>query len=292
MILSQQSCIKYKILYISFNDIKYLILYLDIKKETIKGAHMMAFNFLLSLFFASVTYAETSYVDTMIVISVDVSGSISNDEYLVQKKGILSTFQDESIKHLLTQCTANGIAVTYVEWSGIRSGAPVINQLIDWTQIKSPEEMDLFAQKISGIQRSSKGETDIVTALNFAQNLFLHAPFISDNKIVSLSTDGRQGFTMPGVDIDTYVQQTRNKLGAENISINAIAIDLDESTRGPYSAFSMEGDANKTTGSLKKYLENNVIIGPRAFVTPVSNFESYSEVFKQQISIIVNGCIS
>lgn len=253
---------------------------------------MMAFNFLLSLFFSSVTYAQTSYVDTMIVISVDVSGSISNDEYLVQKKGILSAFQDESIKHLLTQCTANGIGVTYVEWSGTRSGAPVVNQLIDWTHITSPEEMDLFAQKISGIQRSSTGETDIVTALNFAQNLFLHAPFISDNKIVSLSTDGRQGFTMPGVDVDSYVQQTRNKLGAENISINAIAIDLDESSKGPYSAFSMEGDANKTKTSLKNYLENNVIIGPRAFVTPVSNFESYSEVFKQQISIIVNGCIS
>jgi hypothetical protein len=242
---------------------------------------MKLINFLLILFFSTFALAQTSYVDTMIVISVDVSGSISNDEYLVQKEGVLAAFQDESIKNLLTQCVAQGIGVTYVEWSGTKSGEPLINQLIDWTHIKSPSDMDLFAQKISGTQRSSSGETDIVAALNFAHTLLLKAPFTSENKIVSLSTDGRQGFSVPGIDINTFVQQTRDTLKAEDIYINAIAIDVQESTFGGQAPFPMGGESNRPTSSLKKYLEQNVITGPRAFVTPVSNFESYSEAFSK-----------
>lgn len=257
------------------------------------------------LIFLSVTFSvycgaahgkspSVPYVDRMIVIAVDVSGSISHDEYELQKKGIASAFKDSDIQNMLSQCNADGIAVSYVEWSGAKSGAPVVSQTIPWTKLATAHDMDLLSQDILNTSRSSHGETDIVGALNFSQNLFLSAPFKSETQIVSLSTDGRQGFTVSGITVEQYVQRHRDQLALGGISINAIAVDMQASDRrAAYNSFPVLTPMNRDSADeLTKYLEDNVKTGPNSFVAPATDAKTYEEAFKKQISLMINACIS
>lgn len=141
--------------------------------------------------------------------------------------------------------------------------------------------------------RSSRAETDIVTALLFSFELFQQTSFESDNKIISLSTDGRQSFTLPGVNIETYVQSARDQVARDTITINAIAIEKEPLERvDPFSPAPVINSFDIVEESLTDYLQRNIITGPNSMLTPASNFKSYSDVFKKQISVMFNGCIS
>lgn len=226
----------------------------------------------------------------MIVIAVDVSGSVSADEYEIQKKGVVAAFRDPSVQRLLDQCTMRGVGVTYVEWSGSRSGESPVQQVIPWTALRNPSDMEAFAQKLSQTVRSSEGDTDIAFALSFSNQLFRQAPFESGSKIVSLSTDGQQSFTTVGVDVEDYVKMARDRLAENSITINAIAIEVDPTNSAVLNSFPVQSEDK--SNSLESYLKRNVITGPNPIVTPVSDFNSYKDVFKKQISVMFNGCIS
>lgn len=112
------------------------------------------------------------YVDTLIVIAVDVSGSVDKEEYQIQKDGIVNAFSDPSVQNLLRQCSSRGIGITYVEWSGQSYGPGMVPfnpfvQVIPWTHLLTPQDMDAFANQILASPRSSQGETDIARALDF-----------------------------------------------------------------------------------------------------------------------------
>ena len=236
------------------------------------------------------------YLDTMIVIAVDVSGSVNSDEYKIQKDGIIKAFSDPSVQNLLLQCTTSGIGVTYLEWSGSgysqAFGSFVNNpfvQVIPWTRLMTPEDMNHFANQLLASPRSSDGETDIARSLEFARSLFSSAPFQSQNRIVSLSTDGRQGRTIAGISAEDFVKMERDKLASLGVTINGIAIESTVEVDPRLGGGSFPSDKED---SLKDYLNQNLRTGQGSFVESVPDFESYSEAFKKQLYVMMNACIS
>ncbi len=246
----------------------------------------------LSLF--NFAQAETlPYVDTMIVVAVDVSGSVDDNEYNIQKSGIVEAFSDPSVQRLLLQCSPSGIGITYVEWSGSGQSNPSVSikpvvQVIPWTRLLSPQDMIDFANKLLGSPRSSRGETDIARSLAFARELLVSAPFESYNRIVSLSTDGQQGFTIRGVSTEDFLKSERDKLATLGVTINAIGIEADLQVDPRMMGF-MPTSEDKT---MEIYLNENVRSGPNSFVTPAADFKAYSEAFKKQLYVMMNACIS
>jgi hypothetical protein len=256
----------------------------------------MGQSFFVLLFLSLLDYSQAEalpYVDTMIVVAVDVSGSVNDDEYNLQKSGIVEAFSDPSVQQLLLQCSTSGIGITYVEWSGQRqsNGYETMNpfvQVVPWTQLLTPEDMIDFANKLLSSPRSSRGETDIARALDFARQLLEKAPFQSHNKIVSLSTDGQQGFTIPGVSPEDFLKMERDKLANLGVLVNAIGIEtaLQVDPRGMGSLPATENQ------SIEAYLNQNVRSGSSSFVTPAADFKAYSEAFKKQLYVMMNACIS
>lgn len=233
------------------------------------------------------------YVDTMIVVAVDVSGSVKDDEYNIQKSGIVEALSDPSVQQLLLQCSTSGIGITYVEWSGQSQFNSLVSinpfvQVIPWTRLLSPQDMVDFANKLLGSPRSSRGETDIARSLGFARELLAKAPFQSHNQIVSLSTDGQQGFTIPGVSTEDFLKMERDKLAAMGVTINAIGIEPDLQVDPRITGF-MPSTADKT---MEVYLNENVRSGQSSFVISAPNFKAYSEAFKKQLYVMMNACIS
>ncbi len=260
----------------------------------------MGQSFLFIFFFNLLNLASAASliaVDTMIVVAVDVSGSIDDTEYHLQKSGIVHALSDPSVQQLLRQCSTSGIGITYVEWSGHgpspgpSSGSASINpfvQVVPWTQLVDPRDMDEFANKILSSSRSSRGETDIARSLAFAGELFVSAPFESYNRIVSLSTDGKQGRTVSGLSTEDYLRRERDKLESLGVTINAIGVEPNVQT-APAGAGFMPTNQEAT---MEVYLNENVRSGPGSFVISAPNYTTYSEAFKKQLYVMMNGCIS
>jgi len=64
--------------------------------------------------------AAAERVATAIVFAVDVSGSVDNQRYQLQRAGIAAVFADPTIEAVV----AEGLAVALMEWSDGHSVAP------------------------------------------------------------------------------------------------------------------------------------------------------------------------
>lgn len=70
---------------------------------------MRGFSFFcLTMFVFNQSQAAAVSVDTMIVIAVDVSNSITDEEYDIQKKGVINAFRDPGVQSLLNNCSLKG----------------------------------------------------------------------------------------------------------------------------------------------------------------------------------------
>jgi Protein of unknown function (DUF1194) len=215
-------------------------------------------------------------VETSIVIAVDVSGSIDQAEYNAQKNGLVNALLDERLQRVLTQCNPNGVAITYVEWSGNQVG-PQVNQVLPWTRLRTPRDMINLANRLRGQPRSSHGDTDIATALKFAGNLVQTSPFRSNRTVISLSSDGRQSWAVDPVNL----RQARNQLGGAGVVVNAIVIERANAESAPREASSLEG-----------YFRQNVITGPGSSAVSISDYSGYADAIYRQLSTLLNACVS
>ena len=59
--------------------------------------------------------AQSNLIDLELVIAVDVSGSVDDDEAALQRQGYIKAFRDPKIIEAITQGQMGAIAVTYFE---------------------------------------------------------------------------------------------------------------------------------------------------------------------------------
>ena len=128
-----------------------------------------------------------------LALLTDVSGSVDNTEYLLQKNGYVQAFQDAIIQANIASITG-GIAVAYYEWSGASEQATKVN----WFHIFDATSANTFASNIAATIRSFGGSTAPGSAINFATPLFgtetggTSNGFESSRQVIDVSGDGDQ----------------------------------------------------------------------------------------------------
>ncbi|MFZ5558500.1 MAG: DUF1194 domain-containing protein [Pseudomonadota bacterium] len=132
------------------------------------------------------TNASAIQTSLELALLVDVSGSVDNTEYALQKNGYINAFNDPTIQAAIAARTG-GIAVTYIEWSGATQQA----QLVNWTQITDATSSSAFATAIGNTNRAFSGLTAPGSAINFAVPLF-NNNFQGDRLVIDVSGDGQQ----------------------------------------------------------------------------------------------------
>jgi len=103
-----------------------------------------------------------------LVLLVDVSGSVDDNEYALQKQGYVQAFQSQAVKDAILASQLGAIAVTYVEWSGVSQQSVRVG----WTMIDSEADAEAFATAINGVSRAFSGLTAIQTAMSWGAGLF------------------------------------------------------------------------------------------------------------------------
>jgi len=125
-----------------------------------------------------------------LVLLVDVSGSVNDTEFNLQRDGYIQAFDDDSIGGVIEQIEAlpDCLAVLYVHWSS--PGSAVVK--IPWTKICTEVDSKAYSDKIiSDVDRNQSGTTAPGNAIQFAAAQF-GLSYDGEEQIIDVSGDGIQ----------------------------------------------------------------------------------------------------
>ena len=203
--------------------------------------------------------------DLLLVLAADVSRSIDEGEFELQRKGYAAALTDPRVLAAIRGGTTGTIAVCFVEWSG--AGEQMV--VADWTVIHDDEDADALAAAILAAPRSFVGRTSISGAIDFAMERFTAAKPHSNRRIIDISGDGTNNSGRP-------VTEARDQALAEDVTINGLAIINDRPNPGY--AFHTQ-----PPGGLPEWYRQNVIGGPGAFLRVVEDFRSFADAMTNKL---------
>ncbi len=203
---------------------------------------------LFSLFINTQSYAMQ--VDLQLQLMIDVSNSISQSEFELQRQGYANAFKSTSVQNAITSLT-NGIAVSVAYFSTTASGATVSfnNPKLSWVQLSTALDADNFGTSILSLTEpdpmgGGDGKTNIADAIQFGIGAFNNNGFDSARRVIDVSTDGVQNVDLIGVTdnclstaqlcTDVVVAQ-RAAAETAGITVNGLAILGAEDT-SPFAA--------------------------------------------------------
>jgi hypothetical protein len=220
---------------------------------------------------AGPTGALAETVDLLLVLAADVSRSIDDEEFNLQRKGYAQAMTDPRVLRAIAGGRHHAIAVTFVEWSG----AADQNVVIDWTLVRDEEAAAGVAATMLSAPRSFLGRTSISAAIDFSLQRLAAASDQADKRVIDVSGDGTNN-------AGRSVTEARDDAVAAGVTINGLAIINTRSSPGY--AFHTQ-----PPGGLPKYYEENVIGGPGAFLLHVENFESFAEAITRKLVSEIAG---
>jgi len=200
---------------------------------------------------AAAVRAET--VDTALVLALDVSLSVDEQEYELQRDGIAAAFEDPAVIAAVAGGKNHSIDVLVLEWSD-----PEIQVVtVDWTRVSDAASANAFARKVRSTKRSSHGLTAIGNGLIAASAAFERLPDEAARRVVDVSGDGMANIGVPST-------EARDALLAKGVTINGLVMLNEE----PW----VDG-----------YYGENVIGGPGAFLMQVADYREFAAAIREKL---------
>jgi len=204
--------------------------------------------------------------DLQIVLAADVSRSIDEPEFDLQRKGYAAALTDPRVLTAIQSRGNRALGICFVEWSGEEEQQVVV----DWTEIRDEEDAASVAAAILAAPRSFMGRTSISAAIDFSMTRFAAAKWQAARRIIDISGDGTNNSGRP-------VTDARDQSIAAGVTINGLAIVNDRPNLG-YSAHT------QPPGGLPLYYRQNVIGGPNAFLIVVQDFNSFADAMANKLA--------
>jgi hypothetical protein len=226
----------------------------------------IAFSLFLGLGLATPrAHADEGQVDVLLVLAADVSRSVDDKEFKLQREGFAAAFTDPRVLNVITSGQTGRIAVAFVEWASEFEQKLVV----DWVLVAGEKDAEALAQRILAAPRSFWGRTSISSAIEFSMNILERSPFQSDRKVIDISGDGTNN---SGADVTA----ARDEAIAKGITVNGLVIVSDE-------PLPTNPTHTHPPGGLKAYYERYVIGGPGAFAVEAEGFESFGQAIVQKL---------
>ena len=209
--------------------------------------------------------ARAQNTDLLLVLAADVSRSIDEGEFDLQRKGYAAALSDPRVLAAIRGGANGTIAVCFVEWSG--AGEQMV--VADWTVIHDDEDAGGLSAAILAAPRSFVGRTSISGAIDFAMARFAAATQHSNRRIIDISGDGTNNSGRP-------VTDARDEAIGKGVTINGLAIINDKPNPGY--AFHTQ-----PPGGLPEWYRQNVVGGPSAFLRTIDDFHSFADAMTNKL---------
>ena len=210
---------------------------------------------------ASPARAQPEPVDVLLVLAVDVSRSIDEDEARLQREGYRNAVSDPRVVEVIRRGMIGAIGLAYVEWAGFEYQRLVL----PWTRIATQRDADTWAYALAEAPRASLSWTSISGAIDFSRRVLGEAPFEGTRRVIDLSGDGVNNSGRPA-------EVARDEAVAQGIVINGLPIINDRPTFGRMPPIPLD-----------QYFEQNVIGGPGSFMVVAEDFDAFGTAVRRKL---------
>lgn len=205
--------------------------------------------------------AAQDQMELHLVLAFDVSASVNDVEFDIQRTGTARALRHPSIQAAVEQAEG-GIAISIVQWSSI--GLQELG--LDWVVLRSAQDVVAFADQVRAMPRLlSGGGTMIHTGLEFAARQLDTAPGTARRRVIDLSGNGR-------ADNHEKMLEIRDQLIRDGVVINALAIE-------------------EHNDDLTSYFYSYLIGGPNAFVITADEFDDFYEAMQIKLYREIRGAL-
>ena len=188
--------------------------------------------------------------DLALILAVDISGSVDNEEFKIQMQGLSVGLRDGVVAEALVR---GGAHIMLVQWTG--SSRQEVS--VPWTEVSDFDALDELTARIDVVPRAWRNfSTSIGDALEFSLKQF-GAAALCKRRVIDVSGDGINNEGKEPRDV-------QEALHAGGVTVNALVI---------------EG----TSQNLTSYFRENVITGEGAFVVTANNFSEYPKKMRQKL---------
>ncbi|UCI10747.1 DUF1194 domain-containing protein [Mesorhizobium sp. B1-1-8] len=200
-------------------------------------------------------------MDLELVLSVDVSSSMSEAEQRLQRQGYVEALQDAKVWQSIKSGRRGRIGITNVEWAGPD------HQIVrmPWAILEQPEDAVAFSEALRAQPIVRGRGTSISGALLVAGKLLEDGP-AGDRQVIDVSGDGPNNAGLP-------LQPVHDTLIADGVTINGLVISLHAhdtlDSFGP--------------GFVEFYYESCVIGGSGTFTVTVASTADFANAIRRKL---------
>ncbi len=206
-------------------------------------------------------------VDMLLVLVSDVSRSVDDAEFEMQKQGYAAAFNDPRVVAAIRNGAVGAIAVAYVEFAGSYE----VETVLPWRVVRDAASARALTDAMVAAPRSFRGRTSISAGVDRAMALLREARggFESQRQVIDVAGDGTNN---SGRD----VQAARDDAVAAGVTINGLAIINEHPVSYTFAHV-------QPPGGLTEWYRQNVTGGPGSFVIEVREFQQFGEAMTRKL---------
>jgi Protein of unknown function (DUF1194) len=213
--------------------------------------------------------AHAQTVDVAVALAADVSRSIDDEEFELQRKGYAAAVTSREFLQAVQSGVNGAVALCFIEWAGPGQQALVAK----WMVIRDGEGAADFAKILLATPRSFAGRTAIGDGIDFAHAQLDESGIKAVRRVIDVSGDGNNNSGRP-------VTAARDDAVGKGITVNGLAI-INEKTGRIAGTFLYTH--THPPGGLPNYYRDNVIGGPGAFVLQIVNFDTFAQAMTNKL---------
>jgi Protein of unknown function (DUF1194) len=207
-------------------------------------------------------------VDLELVLAVDVSGSVDQEEALLQREGYMAALRHPQVIEAIESGMFGRIALSYIEWAGDHYQRTTL----DWTLIDGGQSAFAFADALGEAPLATAHWTSLSTAIDYAVPMFEGNGFEGFRRVIDISGDGYNNRGRP-------VERARDEAVAAGITINGLPIVNDRPN--PW--------GGRPPIDLDGYYEQKVIGGPGAFIVVAKDYTAFASAILSKLLLEIAG---
>ena len=201
--------------------------------------------------------AEPVAADLELVLAVDASGSVDDEEFDLQMRGIAAGFRDAKVRQAIGSGPHGRIAVNLIVWADHQ----VPKDASGWFLVSGDAGAEAFARLVEAFARRQNGATGIGEGVAAAVRAIEANGITGTRKTIDVSGDGRE---TPPREFVVLMPQARIMALSSGIAINGLAI--------------VNEDA-----ALLDYYRTEVRSGPDGFVMAAADYADFAEAMRRKL---------
>ena len=204
--------------------------------------------------------AGSDRADVALVLAIDVSGSVDNNRFALQREGIAAALESEEVAAAVSNGVNQAIEIAVVEW------AEEQRVLVPWIVLRGRDDLKALATRLRGSGRSwVHTMTDPGGGISAAKQLFAAEPLVGLRRVIDVSGDGRQNSG------EVATADARDSAVSHGITVNGLPIASGEEPR------------------IAEWYRANVVGGPGAFLVVADSYDAFAAAFRRKLTLEIAG---